>query len=334
MPKAAGYWLLLAAALLPMRLAAAELQPVVLYAGQIEDGSFNAAIHRGVERFTRLSGIVVEERSVSYQANRLPVTLVDVINEGFDPIVMLPSTRENLFALEKVAEAYATNQFVILDAKLKRPNVYAIQFKEHEASFLAGVLAAMKTRTGVVGFVGGADIPVIRHRFAGGFLQGLQHVRPDIRFLESYVGNTPSAWFKPKRGRALARAQLEQGADIIFQAAGESGLGVLAAVSEAGKLGIGVDLNQNGLHPGKVLTSVLKRVDQAVFLALIDQWRCSPGGRTIELGLADEGVSLAMDAHNDSLISPEDWQQLESLAGQIRSGELRVKAVRQGQEAP
>ncbi len=298
--------------------------PLVLYAGTIDDGSFNESVHRGVLRFERESGVDVVEQSISYQAHRFPVALQDAINTAANPLVTFPSTQSEFDTLVQFAELHAHRSFAVIDAEIHLPNVQSILFKEQEATFLAGILAGMASRSGVVGFVGGIGNAVIRDRFAWGFQQGLHEVDPAITLLEAYVGRTPNSWFKPERGYRIARSQIEQGADVIFHAAGESGLGVLRAAAEAGQLGIGADLNQNPLHPGHVLTSVIKRVDQAVYLVLYEAWRGEPVAGVRYLGLAEDAVGLAMDGHNAPLITPAMGARIETLASRIRGGHLVI----------
>ena len=164
------------------------------------------------------------------------------------------------------------------------PNVRSIVFKEQEGSYLVGILAAMASKTGKVGFVGGMDIPLIR-RFACGYVQGVKSVKADDTVFQNMTGTTGAAWNDPVSGGELAKSQIDQGADVVYHAAGGTGIGVLQAAADAGKLGIGVDSDQNYLHPGKVLTSMLKRVDVAVYTAFKDAkdgkfTRRRPGART------------------------------------------------------
>ena len=158
------------------------------------------------------------------------------------------------------------------------PNVQSVVFKEQEGSFLVGLLAAMASKTGKVGFVGGMDIPLIR-KFACGYVQGVKAAKPDAEVFQNMTGTTGAAWNDPVKGGELAKSQIDRGADVVYHAAGGTGIGVLQAAADAGKLGIGVDFNQNYLHPGKVLTSMLKRVDIATYDALHGRPRTAPGSR-------------------------------------------------------
>ena len=180
-------------------------------------------------------------------------------------------------------------------------------FKEHEGSFLVGMAAAMSSRTGRIGFVGGMDVPLIR-RFAVGYEEGAKHVNPDILVYRDMTGTTPAAWRNPAKGGELARGQFRRGADVVYAAAGATGLGVYQAAREAGKLAIGVDSNQNYLHPGTMLTSMIKRVDLAVYEAFKSARDGSWKGGVRILGLAEGGVGWALDEHNRSLVPAPAWR--------------------------
>ena len=184
-------------------------------------------------------------------------------------------------------------------------------------------MAAMASRTGKIGMVGGMDLPII-HRIACGYEKGARAARPGILVVQSYAGDTPSAFTDPARGAELARAQIGQGADVVLQAAGETGLGVLRAAADAKVLGIGSDSNQNGLFPGHVLTSLLKRTDNAVYLALKDAEAGSfkPGAR--RLGLAEGGLDIAIDDANRALVTPEMQAAVDKAKAAIVAGTLAV----------
>ena len=204
--------------------------------------------------------------------------------------------------MEKVARANPKLQFALIDAVVTLPNVQSILFKEHEGSFLVGMLAAMASKTGKVGFIGGMDIPLIR-KFGCGYAQGVKAVNPDATIILNMTGTTPAAWNDPVKGAELAKGQKAQGADVIYAAAGGTGVGVLQAAADEGILSIGVDSNQNYMHPGKVLTSMLKRVDNAVYEAFKEGENLTAGINV--MGLANDGVGYAMDENNASLVSAE-----------------------------
>jgi basic membrane protein A and related proteins len=225
--------------------------------------------------------------------------------------------------LETLAQEFPDTRFTIIDAVVEAPNVQSVVFKEHEGSFLVGMAAAMASGTGKVGFVGGMDIPLIRN-FAHGYVQGVEHVDPDAEVFINMTGTTPAAWNDPAKGAELAQSQFDRGADVVYAAAGGTGLGVLQAAADTGNLSIGVDSNQNYLHPGSVLTSMIKRVDNAVYDAFMTakEGTWEPGVKN--LGLAEEGVGYALDEHNRELITPEMERELEAARQAIVDGEIRV----------
>jgi basic membrane protein A len=181
----------------------------------------------------------------------------------------------------------------------------------------------MASKTGKVGFVGGMDIPLIRN-FAHGYQQGVKHVAPDAEVLVNMTGTTPAAWNDPAKGAELAQSQFDRGADVVYAAAGGTGLGVLQAAADSGKLSIGVDSNQNHLHPGSVLTSMLKRVDVAVYNAFKDAKEGDLETGVQNLGLAEDGVGYALDDNNRALITPEMEAALEDAKAKIIAGEIEV----------
>ena len=190
---------------------------------------------------------------------------------GQDPIIAVGFSQA--VALEKVAKEFPNIHFTIIDSVVKLPNVQSVVFKEHEGSFLVGVLAAMASKSGKIGFVGGMDIPLIR-RFQCGYEQGIKYANPKAELIANMTGTTPAAWNDPGRGAELAKGQFDRGVDVVYAAAGNTGIGVLQAAKDRGKLAIGVDSNQNYLHPGTMLTSMLKRVD----LAAYNSFKAAQGG--------------------------------------------------------
>jgi basic membrane protein A len=226
-------------------------------------------------------------------------------------------------SIEKVAKEFPALKFAIVDAVVDLPNTQSIVFKEHEGSFLVGMAAALTSKTGKIGFVGGMDIPLIR-RFALGYEEGARHVNPRIEIFQNMTGSTPAAWNDPTRGGELARSQFDRGADVIYAAAGATGLGVLQAAKDSGRLAIGVDSNQNHIQPGTVLTSMIKRVDLAVYEAFKSArdgtWK--PGLRV--LGVAEGGVGYALDQHNRALITSDIERRLEQARADIVAGKIKV----------
>src|SRR3984893_12201549 len=211
--------------------------------------------------------------------------------------------------MELVAKDYPNLHFAIIDGVSDLPNVASLIFKEHEGSYLVGLLAAKTSKTGTIGFLGGMDIGLI-HRFLTGYEEGAKSVNPNIRINQNYVGVTDGAWNNPGKGKELSLAQIGKGADVIFTAAGNSGLRVFDAVEQAGKQNgrathfvIGVDSNQDMLKPGFVLNTMVKRVDNAVYNIVQDvvNHRFSPGLHVF--GLDKDGVGYSMDNFNKELIS-------------------------------
>ena len=213
------------------------------------------------------------------------------------------------------------------------PNVQSIVFKEQEGSFLVGLLAAKASKTGKVGFVGGMDIPLIR-RFACGYVQGVKFGNAQAEVFQNMTGTTGAAWNDPVKGGELAKAQIDRGADVVYHAAGGTGVGVLRAAADAGKLGIGVDSNQNGLYPGKVLTSMLKRVDNATIKTFSDAKAGTWKAGVSVLGLAENGVGYALDDNNKALVTPESKAAADKAAADIVSGAIKVHDYMSDQKCP
>jgi basic membrane protein A and related proteins len=197
--------------------------------------------------------------------------------------------------------------------------VESIVFKEQEGSFLVGMMAALASKTGKVGFVGGMDIPLIR-RFQCGYEQGAKYANPKVEVSANMTGTTPAAWNDPTRGGELAKAQFAKGVDVVFAAAGGTGIGVYQAAKDGGKLAIGVDSNQNHLQPGTMLTSMVKRVDQAVF----NSFKGANPGKTTVLGLKEGGVDVAMDEHNAKLVPAAMKAKVDQARADIVSGKIKV----------
>ncbi|MFS4436841.1 BMP family lipoprotein [Paracoccaceae bacterium GXU_MW_L88] len=285
------------------------------------DKSFNEAAYMGAERYKEETGQSYREFEMQSEAQR-EQALRRFAQAGNNPIVVTGfSFAEPLSA---IAPEFPDTNFVIIDAEVDQPNVRSVVFSEHEGSFLVGLLAAMKSESGKVGFVGGMDIPLIR-KFACGYVEGVKYANPDAEIFQNMTGTTPAAWNDPVKGTELATSQIERGADVIYHAAGGTGRGVLQAANDAGVFGIGVDSNQNALYPGHVLTSMVKRVDVAVQEAFQDG---ADGGEfetgTVVLGLAENGVDYALDDNNTDLITEEMKAAAEEAREGIVSGEIEV----------
>lgn len=316
----------LAASLMITSVAAADsIQPVLLYdIGGKFDKSFNEAAHNGAELFKDEFGDGYRDFEPSSETQyeqalkrfaRRKADLIVAVGVGYS------------VAVRNVAKRYPNVKFTVIDAIIDLPNVQSITFKENEGSFLVGMIAAMKTETKSIGFIGGMDIPLIR-RFERGYRQGAEFIRSDLTFTENYVGTTPSAWNDPIKAAEMARSQYARGVDIIFSAAGPSGLGVIQAAKDSGTLAIGVDSNQNHVAPGSVLTSMLKRVDLAVYQAMKAAregvWQA--GHRT--MSLAEGGVDYALDDYNAALITDEMKTKLADARAKIISGEIVVADIK------
>jgi basic membrane protein A len=297
-----------------------DFTPAILFdLGGKFDKSFNEAAYNGAERFREETGIDYLEFEMTGEAQRAQA--LRRMAQRADVVVAVGFA----FAtpLEEIAPEFPDTKFTIIDAEVEAPNVQSVRFKEHEGSFLVGMLAALASETGKVGFVGGMDIPLIRN-FLHGYEQGVKHVDPDAEVIANMTGTTPAAWNDPTRGAELARGQFDRGADVVYAAAGGTGLGVLQAAADTGHLAIGVDSNQNYLQPGHILTSMVKRVDNAVYEAFMNakEGTWEPGVKN--LGLAEEGVGYAVDEHNRELITPEMEQKVEEAKQKIVSGGIEV----------
>ena len=297
-------------------LAAAQAQPAVIFdMGGKFDKSFNEAAFNGAEKWKKESGKAYLEFEIS-NATQREQAMRRMAERNASPIIGVGFSQGS--AMEKVAKEFPKLNFAIIDFVVGLPNVESVVFREHEGSFLVGMMAAMASKTGKVGFVGGMDIPLIR-RFQCGFEQGAKYANPNAQVSGNMTGTTPAAWNDPSRGAELAKAQFAGGVDVIFAAAGGTGIGVYQAAKDAGKLAIGVDSNQNHLQPGTMLTSMVKRVDVAVYNAFKG---VKPG--VTALGLAEGGVDYAMDEHNAKLVSADMKKKVDAAKADIISGKIKV----------
>jgi basic membrane protein A len=295
-------------------LAAAD--PAVVYdMGGKFDKSFNEAAYNGIERWKKETGRNYLDFEITNEAQR-EQAMRRMAERGANPVIGVGFSQAT--SIEKVSKDFPKVQFVIIDSVVKQPNVESIVFKEHEGSFLVGMMAALASKTGKVGFVGGMDIPLIR-RFQCGYEQGAKYANPKVETTAVMTGTTPAAWSDPTRGSELAKAQFAKGVDVIFAAAGGTGVGVYQAAKDAGKLAIGVDSNQNHLHPGTMLTSMVKRVDTAVH----DSASKSAPGVT-SLGLKEGGVDYALDQHNAKLVDAAMKAKVDAAKADIIAGKIKV----------
>ncbi|WP_405403049.1 BMP family protein [Paracoccus sp. Ld10] len=311
--------LLAGAAMTGLTAGVALADPALIYdLGGKFDKSFNEAAFGGAQRWVEETGGTYRELEMQSEAQR-EQALRRLAESGSNPIVMTGFAFGDV--LTKVAGDYPDTQFAIIDMVVEAPNVQSVVFTEEQGSYLAGVMAGMASESGTVGFIGGMDIPLIR-KFECGFAQGFKSVQPEGSLVSNYTGTTPAAWNDPVKGGELARAQKSQGADVIYAAAGGTGIGVLQAAADEGILAIGVDSNQNALHPGQILTSMVKRVDNAVFDAFTAGADLEPGVKVMDL--AAGGVDVAVDDSNAELVNAEMQAAVDEAKAGIASGEVAV----------
>jgi basic membrane protein A len=295
-------------------------EPAVIYdLGGKFDKSFNEAGYNGAKRWADETGGTFREIELTSEAQR-EQALRRFAEAGANPIITMGFAMTT--PIEAVAPEYPDVKFVNIDGWANLPNVQTVSFAEHEGSYLAGVMAAMASKSGTVGFIGGMDIPLIR-KFGCGYAQGVKSVNPDATIVANMTGTTPAAWNDPVKGSELTKAQIAQGADVVYAAAGGTGVGVLQTAADEGILSIGVDSNQNHLHPGKVLTSMLKRVDNTVYNALKDGSDLQTGFITMDL--ASEGVGVAFDENNAALVSAQMKNAVAAATDGIISGGITVE---------
>ena len=302
-----------------MAAGAALAEPALIFdLGGKFDKSFNEAAFNGAERWAKETGGKFLEIELQSEAQR-EQALRRFAESGANPIVMAGFAFAD--ALGQVAADYPDTKFTIIDMVVDSPNVRSVVFSEHEGSYLVGMLAAKASKSGTVGFIGGMDIPLIR-KFACGYAQGVKSVNPDAKIVANMTGTTPAAWNDPVKGSELTKAQISQGADVVYAAAGGTGVGVLQTAADEGILSIGVDSNQNYMHSGKVLTSMMKRVDNAVFSAFSDGTDMETG--FMVMGLANGGVGYSLDEHNADLISASMRDAVDDASDKIAGGKLAV----------
>lgn len=311
---------------------AADFKPAVVFdKGGKFDKSFNEGVWNGVRKFVDETGVEVLEYQVTNEAQR-EQAMRRMVRRGATVVLAVGFAQAD--AINAVAGDHPDRQFAIIDVFwLDRPNLRQYAFKEHEGSYLVGVAAALTSKTGKVGFVGGMDVPLIR-KFGCGYVQGAREARSGIEVLRNMTGTTPAAWNDPAKGAELARGQIDRGADVVYHAAGATGLGVIRAVADAGKLAIGVDSNQNGLAPGHVLTSMLKRVDVAAYQTLKDARDGKFTAGVVTLGLAEGGVDWAQDEHNAGLVSAEVRAAVERAKADIIAGRVTVHNYERDSNCP
>lgn len=319
-------------AALALMAGAAMADPALIFdLGGKFDKSFNEAAFHGAEKWAQETGGTYKEIEMQDEAQR-EQAVRRLAESGANPVVTVGFAMSE--PLSKVAPDFPDTKFVTIDGWVDpeaHKNVLSIGFAEHEGSYLVGMMAAQASKTGTVGFLGGMDIPLIRN-FACGYAQGVKAANPDIKFISSFTGTTPAAWNDPVKGAELVKAEKAQGADVIYVAAGATGIGALQAIADENILGIGVDANQNHLHSGKILTSMLKRVDVAVYNSFKAGEALDTAPQTLDL--ANTGVGYAMDEHNAALVTAEMQAAVDAAAAKIISGELKVHDYRTDDTCP
>lgn len=295
--------------------------PAVVYdqAGKF-DKSFNEGVYNGVKKYTTDSGVQVREFEPKNEA-QVEQGLRRLAKRGYSPIVTVGFNMTS--AVEKVAKDFPKINFTLIDGVIDLPNVQSVVFKEHEGSFLVGALAAMASKTDTVGFIGGMDIPLIR-KFGCGYEQGVKYASSSATVLQNMTGSTGAAFNDPTKGSELAKSQFSKGADVVFAAAGGTGMGVYQAAKDEGKLAIGVDSNQNHIQPGTMLTSMVKRVDQAAYNTYKDAAAGTWKSGLVVLGLAQGGVDWALDDNNANLITADMKAKIKDIRAKIISGDIKV----------
>ena len=295
---------------------------VIYDSGGKFDKSFNEAAWNGAERFKADTGIDYIDFEAANNA-QIEQGMRKLVDKGASVVVAMGFAMAD--AVGTVAAEYPDVNFTIIDVGwLDGKNIQQIEFREQEGSFLVGMIAAMKSESGTIGFVGGMEIPLIK-RFFAGYEQGARYINSSIKIIENYTGTTNEAWNNPTKGAELAKAQIDKGADVVYHAAGGTGIGVLQAAADAGVYGIGVDKNQNHLHPGSVLTSMLKRVDNAVYDAFQSTMDGSYKTGVFSYGLAEEGVGWSLDEHNMGLITGEMVYRTTKAREDIMSGKIIIE---------
>ncbi len=293
---------------------------LVLDKGGKDDKSFNAAAYAGATKAQKELGFdlkVVE----AVDNNAFEILQRSLAKKNYDLIIAVGFTQRD--ALNKISKQFPDIRFASVDAEVDAPNVKSLLFEEHEGAYLVGAIAAMINKTGTVGFVGGMDIPLIR-RFEMGYEAGVKKINPKIKVLSNYVGVTGDAWHNPAKGKELALSQISAGADIIFAAAGASSLGVFDAVEEKKVYAIGTDSNQNWIKPGRILTSMLKRVDVAVYETLKALSKNQYKAGIERFDLKTKGIDYALDQYNDKLISADVRKKADQLKADIIAGKIQV----------
>ncbi len=293
---------------------------LVLDRGGKDDQSFNSSAYRGLKKAE--AELKAEVKTVEAPDDNSFEALQRAFAEKkMDLIIAVGFSQKD--AVIKTAKRFPEQKFVLIDADAGLSNVQSAMFEEHEGSFLAGVAAAKHSKTKVIGFIGGMDIPLVK-RFLLGYESGAKAVDPSIKVLSNTIGITGEAWANPAKAKELTLAQIQQKADVIYHVSGNSGSGVFDACAQKKVLAIGVDSNQNRLRPGTILTSMMKNIDRVVFDAIKSVQDKKFQGGLVRYGLKSGGVELAFDEHNKPIFDTSAKKLIEEYQAKIIAGKLSV----------
>jgi basic membrane protein A and related proteins len=305
---------------------------IVFDKGGKDDKSFNTGAFNGAMKAKKDLGVYVKYiEAMDDSAYETSLRAFASAQKDYGLIIAIGITQMD--AVKKIAKKFPHKKFAVVDAPVTEySNVRALLFQEHEGSFLVGAAAALAAPSGRIGFIGGMDIPLIR-RFEKGYLAGARAVRPQAQCDSHYIGVTSEAWNNPAKAKELALSEYASGAEVIFAAAGASNTGLFDAAEEKHRLAIGVDSNQDWVKPGFILTSMLKRVDQAVYDTIEDTLRGKFSAGVKYYGLQNLGVDYSADQYNEKILTPEMRQKLEALKADILAGRIRVPDYYQSEKS-
>ena len=293
---------------------------LVLDRGGKDDKSFNSSAYQGAMEAKKKLGVFVKYVEAT-DDNAFEPMIQALAKRDFDLIIGVGFAQKE--PIRRAAEQFPKSHFAIVDAQVDAPNVCSLLFEEHEGAYLVGAIAALTSKSGKVGFVGGMDTPLIR-RFEMGYEAGAKKINPQVGVVANYVGVTSEAWNNPPKGKELALSQYNNGVDVIFAAAGASGLGVFDAAEEKKLFAIGVDANQNWTKPGLILTSMLKRVDEAVFSTIEEAKAGKFKAGVKRFGLVNKGIDYAVDQYNEKILTQAVRQRADELKAEIVAGKIQV----------
>ncbi len=295
---------------------------IVYDVGGRGDKSFNDAAYAGLQKAIKLLKVEGKDMEPGPGGANREELLRTLAEQNYDLVVGVGFLFTD--AIIKVAKEFPKVKFAIVDGYVEGvPNVSSLLFNEHEGSFLVGAIAGLMTKTNILGFVGGMDIPLI-HKFEVGYKAGAMYVNPKVKVLINYIGVTGEAFKDPVKGKELALAQYKQGADIVYHASGASGEGVFEAAKETGKYAIGVDSPQAWIAPGRIITSMLKRVDEAIYLTIKDVVEGKFKGGPRYFGLVNGGVDYEYSEYTKNLIPLKVKNHVDVLKKKIINGEIVV----------